>query len=131
LSIRFQADSDLKLSIVKAVRLIEPAIDFASAQDAKLEGVGDPEVLDLAASQNRILGSHDRRTMPHHFRNRLAEGKSSPGLLIAAQQAPVSPKADGRVLQPSASSNATASRSSVPRRSPAPTICAECRCPRH
>jgi len=34
LSIRFQADNDLKFGIVKAVRRREPTIDFVSAQEA-------------------------------------------------------------------------------------------------
>jgi len=38
LSLRFQADADLKHDIVRAVRQREPGID--------LEGVGDPELLD-------------------------------------------------------------------------------------
>src|SRR5882724_9109880 len=33
----------------------EPAIDFLSANEAKLEAVPDPEVLAFAAHQNRIL----------------------------------------------------------------------------
>ena len=38
MSIRFQADNDLKFGIVKAVRGREPTIDFVSAQEAGLDG---------------------------------------------------------------------------------------------
>jgi hypothetical protein len=48
--IRFQADADIHLSIVVAIRRREPAIDFASAADSQLEGVPDPDVLEIAAS---------------------------------------------------------------------------------
>lgn len=89
MSICFQADADLNFDIVEAVRQQEPAIDFASAADAKLWGVGDPEVLERAALANRVLVSHDRRTMLNYFRDRLAAGKSSPGLLIVPQKASV------------------------------------------
>jgi hypothetical protein len=61
LSIRFPADSDLNFDIVKAVRRREIAIDFASAAGACMEGLGDPEILDRAANQDRSLVSHDRR----------------------------------------------------------------------
>jgi hypothetical protein len=57
LSIRFQADNDLKFAIVMAVRRREPAIDFASAREAGLESVGDPELLERAARDNRVLVS--------------------------------------------------------------------------
>ncbi len=85
MSLRFQADNDLKFAIVKAVRRQEPSIDFASAQEAGLDGLGDPELLDRAAAEGRVLVSHDRRTMLNHFRNHLAAGKTSPGLLVVAQ----------------------------------------------
>jgi predicted nuclease of predicted toxin-antitoxin system len=81
-SIRFQADADLNFDIVRAVRQQEPAIDFASAADSQLRGVKDPELLERAAVADRVLVSHDRRTMLNHFRDRLAVGKSSPGVLI-------------------------------------------------
>jgi hypothetical protein len=69
LSICFQADGDLKFAIVKAVRRREPAIDFASARETELEGVSDPEVLERAAGDERVLVSHDRRTILKYFRD--------------------------------------------------------------
>jgi hypothetical protein len=42
-------------------------MDFLSANEAKLEGVPDPEVLALATQQNRILVTSDPRTMPGHL----------------------------------------------------------------
>jgi hypothetical protein len=85
LSIRFQADNDLKFGIVEAVRRREPSIDFASAQEARLDDLGDSELLDRMEAEGRVLISHDRRTMLDHFRARLAAGKSSPGVLIVSQ----------------------------------------------
>jgi hypothetical protein len=85
LSIRFQADNDLKFRIVTAVRRREPTVDFVSAQEAGLDGVPDLVLLDRAAAEGRVLVSHDRRTMIDHFRDHLAAGKSSPGLLIVSQ----------------------------------------------
>jgi len=87
LSIRFQADNDLTFAIVKAVRRREPAIDFASAQQSELGGVSDPEVLEQAARNNRVLVSHDMHTMISHFWDRLAAGRNSPGLLMVSQKA--------------------------------------------
>ncbi len=98
MSIRFQADADLNFDIVKAVRRREPAIDFASAADADLEGIADPEVLESAASTNRVLVSHDRRTMLHAYRNRLKAGKSSPGLLIVSQDSPIGPVVEAIIV---------------------------------
>jgi len=98
LSIRFQADNDLKFGIVRAVRRREPAIDFASAGEAGLEGVSDPELLERAAEDDRVLVSHDRRTMLDHFRHHLVAGKPSPGLLIVSQRTPIGLVAESIVL---------------------------------
>ena len=43
----------------------------------------------MVAGDGRVLVSHDRRTMLRHFRDRLTAGKTSPGLLIVAQNAPI------------------------------------------
>ena len=67
----------------------EPSIDFQSAHAAGLDGLPDPAVLRLAATQGRILVSHDENTLPSHFGNFLAEGNESPGLLIVPQITPI------------------------------------------
>ena len=64
---RFQADADLKHAIVNGVRRRTASIDFQRAGEVPLEGVSDPEVLAIAARQNRILVSHDKNTMMTHF----------------------------------------------------------------
>jgi hypothetical protein len=64
-------------------------MDFLSANDAKLDGVPDPEVLALAAGQDRILVSHDFQTMPRHFADLLQAHGSSPGLILLPQSMPI------------------------------------------
>jgi hypothetical protein len=103
LSLRFQADADLKYAIVKAVRQREPGIDFTSAAESDLEAMSDPEILERASQEGRILVSHDRRTMIAHFRARLAEGKTSPGLMLVSQGAPLEVVVNAIVLAWSAS----------------------------
>lgn len=89
MNIRFQADNDLKFAVVRGVRLREPSINFASAAEAKFDYLSDPEILEQAARDERVLVSHDRQTMIDHFRNRLAAGKSSPGLALVSQGVPI------------------------------------------
>jgi hypothetical protein len=98
LTLRFQADNDLKFAIVKAVRRREPSVEFVSAQQSQLDGIDDPEVLERAAADGRVLVSHDRRTMLRHFHDRLKAGKSSPGLLIVAQDAPIADVVEALVI---------------------------------
>ena len=54
-----------------------------------MAGLGDPDVLEIAAQHDRILITHDRRTMPGHFRDRLDSGKTSPGVFIVSQFEPI------------------------------------------
>jgi hypothetical protein len=68
-----------------------------------LEGVLDPDVLDFAASEGRILVTHDRRTMIEHFRNHLEQGKSTPGVFLVSQFADISAVAKTLVISWSAS----------------------------
>ena len=81
MKIRFQADADLNADIVLGVVRRVPDIDFKTATQAALSGLPDDEVLDIASRDNRILVSHDWRTMPHHFGRFVAE-RSSPGVII-------------------------------------------------
>jgi hypothetical protein len=63
---------------------LEPSIDFQTADEANLRRLADPEVLALAAQENRISVTHDRRTVPRHFAD-FTLHHSSPGVFITAQ----------------------------------------------
>jgi len=65
--VRFQADADLDGRILRGLRRAAPDVDIRTAADAGLAGVGDPEVLRIAADSGRVLVSQNRRTMPAHF----------------------------------------------------------------
>jgi predicted nuclease of predicted toxin-antitoxin system len=86
--IRYQADADLNQAIVNGILRREPAIDFQTAGTANLEGILDPEVLAIAAQQQRILVSHDRKTMPAEFAQFITTQQSS-GVLIVSQRVPI------------------------------------------
>ena len=81
---KFLADADFNCKIISGFRRREPAADFVSAKEGGAIARPDPEVLRIAAVQGRILVSHDRKTMPGHFA-RFVEDRSSPGLIIVAQ----------------------------------------------
>jgi predicted nuclease of predicted toxin-antitoxin system len=83
---RFLADADLNRKIILGLRRREPTIDFKTAQEGDVSGRPDPEVLSIAARENRILVSHDRRTMPAHLA-RFMDTQSSPGLIVVSQDA--------------------------------------------
>lgn len=84
--VRFLADEDLDSDIITTLLTREPSIDVLDVKKEGLRGRKDPVLLDLADQQGRIVISHDRRTMTRHFLERIAEGKSNPGLFIVPQQ---------------------------------------------
>ncbi|MBI3697303.1 MAG: DUF5615 family PIN-like protein [Acidobacteria bacterium] len=75
---------DLRRAIVTGVVRRESAVDFQTAQAARLEGLHDSEVLRLAAGERRVLVSHDFSTMPRHFLQFTAS-HYSPGVLLVPQ----------------------------------------------
>jgi hypothetical protein len=98
-SIRFQADNDLKRIIVDATLRREPTIDFQTAQAAGLDSLDDELVLGRASEQGRILVSHDKRTMPLRLAEFIARGGKSHGvLLVIPQHAPVRSVAETLIL---------------------------------
>jgi predicted nuclease of predicted toxin-antitoxin system len=82
---RFLADADLNHDIVKGVLRREPGIDFRAATGGEFRRLSDREVLALAASENRILVSHDQKTMPRAFAE-FVSATSSPGVFIISQK---------------------------------------------
>jgi len=66
----------------KVWRSREPALDILDVKSAGLRGTKDPALLEIAAEQGRILITQDRNTMTSYFWERLAAGKSSPGLFV-------------------------------------------------
>lgn len=102
MSVRFLADANLNYAAVQGVRLREPSIDFKTANDAALEGL-DPEVLELAAREDRVLVSHDKSTLPIHLAARIPSGLRSPGVLLALPSASLSEIIESLVIIWSAS----------------------------
>lgn len=86
MTVRFLADEDLDADIVAGLRSREPAIDIVDVKTAGLRGTKDPALLEIAVEQERVVVTHDRRTMVSHVRQRIAAGKPSPGVFIVPQR---------------------------------------------
>ena len=82
MTVRFLADEDVRPAVIQGLRSREPAIDILDVKTAGLRGAKDPDLLEIAAAQDRVLISYDRNTMTAHFCERLAAGKPSAGVFI-------------------------------------------------
>ena len=85
MKIRFLADVNLSAAIVEGVLRLEASIDFQTHRIAGLDRKADPEVLRIAAESTRLLVTHDRNTMPAHFRRFILK-QNSPGIIVIPQR---------------------------------------------
>jgi predicted nuclease of predicted toxin-antitoxin system len=86
---RFLADEDFDRDIVIGVLRRLPVLDVARVQDVGLTGAEDPEVLEWAASNGRIVLTHDVNTMITHAWSRLRASRPVPGVLVVRQALPI------------------------------------------
>jgi hypothetical protein len=86
--IRFQADENLNQAIVYGVSRREPSVDFQTPQEAGLLGATDQTLLQKCAFENRILVSHDIKTIPGRFAEFITR-QTSAGVLLIPQRASV------------------------------------------
>ena len=79
---RFLADENIDPDLVLGLRRKVDDVDIARVQDVGLRTLNDPEILQWAADQGRILISHDLKTMPGFAGERLAAGLPMPGVIL-------------------------------------------------
>ena len=87
--LRFAADENITRQLLAGLRRRIPDIDIVSVQEAGLSGADDPAVLAWAASEGRILLSHDLSTMVPVAYARVAEGLTMPGVFLFSDRVPV------------------------------------------
>lgn len=79
---RLAADENFNGHILSGLRRILADLDTVTAQGGGLGSAIDPRVLDWAAAEERVLLTHDERTMPGFAYQRVAEGKLMPGVVV-------------------------------------------------
>lgn len=63
-----------------------PELDYVTARVVGMSAARDPELLRWAARENRILVTHDRKTMPGHVRAEIEAGHTIAGVFIVPQR---------------------------------------------
>src|SRR5262245_15836253 len=84
--LRFAVDEDFDTRILRGMLRLLPALDIVLIQDVGLRGKQDPEVLEWAANENRLLLTHDASTMTKHAYARVDSGDKMPGVFEAGQE---------------------------------------------
>lgn len=96
---RFLADENFNGRIVAGLRRLYHEINLLTFVEAKIvAGTSDPELIEETAKLDRILLTHDKRTMPGHFADVLARmlplGLHLPGVLLLPRTMAISEAID-------------------------------------
>jgi predicted nuclease of predicted toxin-antitoxin system len=82
-------DEDFNNNILRGALRRKPDLDIVRAQDAGLQGQGDDKVLEWAATEGRVLLTHDVSTMKQFVDERLVAGLPMPGVFELSQDVPI------------------------------------------
>jgi predicted nuclease of predicted toxin-antitoxin system len=80
--LRLATDADINGVALRALLRRQPDLDLVRIQDFGLRSAPDPEVLDGAASEGRILITHDRTNMTRCAYEQIRAGLPTPGVYI-------------------------------------------------
>jgi Domain of unknown function (DUF5615) len=79
--LRLAADENLNGRILRGLQRVEPDLDIVRIQDTSLIHASDPEVLEWAAGESRVLLTHDVSTVTAFAYDRVRAGKGMPGVV--------------------------------------------------
>ena len=80
--LRLLTDQNFNGRVLRGLRRRLAELDLVRAFDAGLAGSADPDLLEWAAKEDRIVVSHDVNTMPAFAYDRVRGGQSMPGVFI-------------------------------------------------
>lgn len=86
---KFATDENFDGRILKALRLRLPDADIVRIQDTEKYQAPDDSLLEWLAKENRILLTHDVKTMPKYVYDRVKAGLSVPGIVEIPLSTPI------------------------------------------
>lgn len=78
--------------------MADPSIDILRARHVGMAETPDPEILEWAAQEGRLVLSHDRNTMQGDAYDRVIAGLPMPGLFLVVKGQPIEPIAQDIAL---------------------------------
>ncbi len=82
MSLRLLTDADFNGRVIRGIARCEPSLDLVRVQDVGLRTAADWQILDWAATNDRIVLTHDRVTTTAFAMKRLDAGLPMPGLFV-------------------------------------------------
>lgn len=84
--LKILVDQDFDHDILRGVLRRLPELDFITAFEAGLSEIEDAHLLLWASADQRILLTHDRKTMPTHYAALLEKGEDLAGVFIVPRR---------------------------------------------
>jgi hypothetical protein len=95
---KFAADENFDNRILRGLLRRQPDVDFIRIQDTEVAEADDPIVLAWADKENRILLTHDQKTVPRFAYERIAQGKRVAGVIVAGDSLPIASVIDDLLI---------------------------------
>lgn len=96
--LQFLSDENFNGDIIRGLLLSQVDLDLIRVQDIGLQAVDDPSILEWAATNNRIILTHDRATMPDFAYERLVKGVQTSGLFVVNDRMSIRQAIDELIL---------------------------------
>jgi predicted nuclease of predicted toxin-antitoxin system len=96
--IRFLVDQNFNEHTVEGLSLRDPSLDLLRVREVGLASAPDPTILEWAAANDRVLLTHDRRTIPPFAYARVAAGQPMPGVFLVSDDMPIGQAIDEILL---------------------------------
>lgn len=75
-------DHNFNYNIIRQLRRRIPDLDFVTARAAGLSRVDDKNLLRWAATDGRVILTHDRHTIPVYYADLVNAGETTAGILL-------------------------------------------------
>ncbi len=92
------ADENFNSAILRGLLRVKPNLDIVRVQDVGLSATDDPIILEWAASEDRIVLTHDAATMTKYAYERINAGKYMPGIIEVSRKVPLGTAIDDILL---------------------------------
>ena len=86
--LRLLSDENFNGDILRGLFRRRPDLDIVRVQDVGLSEILDPDILEWAAAEGRILLTHDRETVPYFAYERVTAAQTMPGVFLVSDLMP-------------------------------------------
>lgn len=96
--LKLVSDENFNGDILRGLFRRRPDLDVVRVQDIGLSATPDPDILEWAAREGRILLTHDCDTMVYFACSRVKAGQAMPGVFLVSDQMPIGQAIDEILL---------------------------------